>query len=82
MKWGRGGVLRAVGRAESARRRRFQQAAACNFGIRRDLQRKLLGLGYRLRLYVPYGTAWYPYFMRRLAERPANVMFVARSLFH
>ena len=52
------------------------------FGIRRDLQRKLVQQGYRLRLYVPYGTAWYPYFMRRLAERPANVVFVARSLFH
>ena len=36
--------------------------------------------GYRLRLYVPYGGAWYPYFMRRLAERPANVLFVAKSL--
>lgn len=52
------------------------------YGIRRDLQRKLVGQGYRLRLYVPYGTAWYPYFMRRLAERPANIAFVARSLFH
>jgi proline dehydrogenase len=51
------------------------------YGIRRDLQRWLIGLGHRLRLYVPYGTAWYPYFMRRLAERPANVLFVARSLF-
>jgi proline dehydrogenase len=51
------------------------------YGIRRDLQRLLIGLGHRLRLYVPYGTAWYPYFMRRLAERPANVLFVARSLF-
>jgi proline dehydrogenase len=36
--------------------------------------------GYRLRVYVPYGTAWYPYFMRRLAERPANLMFLVRSL--
>jgi proline dehydrogenase len=52
------------------------------YGIRRDLQRKLVEQGYRLRLYVPYGTAWYPYFMRRLAERPANVLFVVRSLFH
>jgi proline dehydrogenase len=51
------------------------------YGIRRDLQRKLVGAGYRLRLYVPYGTAWYPYFMRRLAERPANVFFLVRSLF-
>ena len=51
------------------------------YGIRRDLQRLVLSQGFRLRLYVPYGTAWYPYFMRRLSERPANVWFVARSLF-
>jgi proline dehydrogenase len=51
------------------------------YGIRRDLQRRIVNLGYRLRLYVPYGTAWYPYFMRRLAERPANVMFLVRNLF-
>jgi proline dehydrogenase len=50
------------------------------YGIRRDLQRKLIQDGYRLRLYVPYGDAWYPYFMRRLAERPANVLFLARNL--
>jgi len=50
------------------------------FGIRRDLQRELVKAGYRLRLYVPYGDAWYPYFMRRLAERPANVLFLARNL--
>jgi proline dehydrogenase len=51
------------------------------YGIRRDLQRQLLADGYRLRVYVPYGTEWYPYFMRRLAERPANVLFVVRSVF-
>jgi proline dehydrogenase len=50
------------------------------YGIRRDLQRRLVTEGYRLRLYVPYGNAWYPYFMRRLAERPANVLFLARNL--
>ena len=50
------------------------------YGIRRDLQRKLAGDGYRVRLYVPYGAAWYPYFMRRLAERPANILFLARNL--
>lgn len=50
------------------------------YGIRRDLQRKLVSEDYRLRLYVPYGDAWYPYFMRRLAERPANVLFLARNL--
>jgi len=50
------------------------------YGIRRDLQRHLVAEGYRLRLYVPFGGAWYPYFMRRLAERPANVLFLARNL--
>jgi proline dehydrogenase len=50
------------------------------YGIRRDLQRGLAADGYRLRLYVPYGTAWYPYFMRRLAERPANAFFLIRNL--
>jgi proline dehydrogenase len=51
------------------------------YGIRRDLQSQLVGEGYRLRLYVPYGQAWYPYYMRRLAERPANVLFILRNLF-
>ena len=51
------------------------------YGIRRDLQERLMAEGYRLRLYVPYGSAWYPYFMRRLAERPANLLFLARNLF-
>ncbi len=50
------------------------------YGIRRDLQSRLAQEGYRLRLYVPYGDAWYPYFMRRLAERPANVLFLLRNL--
>jgi len=51
------------------------------YGIRRDLQRQLVAEGYRLRLYVPFGKAWYPYYMRRLAERPANVVFILRNLF-
>jgi proline dehydrogenase len=51
------------------------------YGIRRDLQRRLAGEGYRVRVYVPFGTAWYPYFMRRLAERPANAMFLIRNFF-
>jgi proline dehydrogenase len=51
------------------------------YGIRRDLQRRLVSEGYRVRVYVPYGTAWYPYFMRRLAERPANAMFLIRNFF-
>jgi proline dehydrogenase len=50
------------------------------YGIRRDLQKKLVAEGYRVRVYVPFGTEWYPYFMRRLAERPANVLFLAKSL--
>lgn len=51
------------------------------YGIRRDLQRKLVAEGYRVRLYVPFGKAWYPYYMRRMAERPANVLFILRNLF-
>jgi proline dehydrogenase len=51
------------------------------YGVRRDLQKRVLDEGYGLRLYVPYGTAWYPYFMRRLAERPANVTFILKNLF-
>lgn len=50
------------------------------YGIRRDLQRKLVAEGWRMRVYVPFGTEWYPYLMRRLAERPANVFFVLRNL--
>ena len=51
------------------------------YGIRRDLQRSLVQEGYHVRVYVPFGDQWYPYFMRRLAERPANVLFLARNLF-
>lgn len=51
------------------------------YGIRRDLQQQLAREGYRMRVYVPYGQFWYPYFMRRLAERPANVWFVFKNLF-
>ena len=51
------------------------------YGIRRDLQRRLVDQGCRVRVYVPYGTAWYPYLMRRLAERPANFLFLLRNLF-
>jgi proline dehydrogenase len=50
------------------------------YGIRRDLQEQLVRDGYRLRVYVPYGRYWYPYFMRRLAERPANVWFILRNM--
>ncbi len=50
------------------------------YGIRRDLQTMLVNEGYRLRLYIPFGREWFPYFMRRLAERPANVTFVLRGI--
>jgi proline dehydrogenase len=50
------------------------------YGVRRDLQAQLVAAGYGVRVYVPFGTEWYPYFMRRLAERPANVAFVLRSV--
>ncbi|WP_374685916.1 proline dehydrogenase family protein [Promineifilum sp.] len=50
------------------------------YGIRRDLQEELVADGYQMRVYVPYGTAWYPYFMRRLAERPANLWFFISNL--
>jgi proline dehydrogenase len=50
-------------------------------GIRRDLQQKLARDGWRMRVYIPFGTEWYPYLMRRLGERPANVFFIAKNLF-
>jgi len=50
------------------------------YGIRRDLQHSLVRAGWRVRVYVPFGTEWYPYFMRRLGERPANIFFLARNL--
>ena len=50
------------------------------YGIRRDLQDRLLSAGYRVRVYVPFGREWWPYFMRRLAERPANVAFLLRTV--
>ena len=51
------------------------------YGVRRDLQEKLRRDGYSMRVYVPFGTQWYPYLMRRLAERPANMVFMAMSIF-
>jgi proline dehydrogenase len=50
------------------------------YGIRRDEQKRLSEAGHRMRIYVPYGQSWYPYFMRRLAERPANLVFFLRAL--
>lgn len=51
------------------------------FGVRRELQEDLVAQGYQMRVYVPYGTAWYPYFVRRLAERPANLWFFLSNFF-
>ena len=50
-------------------------------GIRRDLQQKLVRDGWKMRVYIPFGTEWYPYFMRRLAERPANLFFILKNMF-
>jgi proline dehydrogenase len=50
------------------------------YGIRTDLQEKLIEEGYTVRIYIPYGQEWYPYFTRRIAERPANALFVLRNL--
>jgi proline dehydrogenase len=50
------------------------------YGIRRDLQQRLVREGWRMRVYIPFGTEWYPYFMRRLGERPANAFFIAKNL--
>ena len=52
------------------------------YGVRRDLQAALISEGYRVRVYVPFGTEWFPYFMRRLGERPANLGFVLKNLLH
>jgi proline dehydrogenase len=71
------------GALEHARNQRISPASyefQMLYGVRRDLQQRLRSGGFRVRLYVPYGDAWYPYFMRRLAERPANVLFIARNL--
>jgi proline dehydrogenase len=50
-------------------------------GIRRDLQNSLVKEGYNVRVYVPFGDQWYPYFTRRLAERPANAFFILKQMF-
>ena len=61
--------------------RREQYEFQMIYGIRRDLQQQVVAAGHTLRVYVPFGTAWCPYFMRRISERPANLWFVVRSLF-
>lgn len=77
---------RMIKAAQAYARQRGLAPAAFEFqmlyGIRRDLQRRLRAEGWRVRVYVPFGRAWYPYFMRRLAERPANVLFLLRNLGH
>jgi proline dehydrogenase len=50
------------------------------YGVRRDLQQQLVRDGYRMRVYVPFGEAWYPYLMRRMAERPANLFFIMNAV--
>jgi len=69
-------------RAHAARRRRRPESFEFQmlYGIRRDLQSELVRAGYRVRVYVPYGVNWYAYFMRRLAERPANLAFLIGSV--
>ena len=65
-------------RARMSRAMRFEFQML--YGIRRDLQTMLVNEGYRVRVYVPFGREWFPYFMRRLGERPANVSFVIRGI--
>jgi proline dehydrogenase len=72
----RSAINAARGRGIARDRFEFQML----YGIREDLQRSLLAEGYRVRVYVPYGSRWYPYLMRRLAERPANMWFFLRNL--
>jgi proline dehydrogenase len=73
-----------IGRAQTAARRRGLDRRSFElqmlYGVRRELQQELAQAGFRVRTYVPYGSAWYPYLVRRLAERPANLRFFARSL--
>jgi proline dehydrogenase len=68
----------AISEAEGIGRDRFEFQML--YGVRRDLQRTLVDRGFTVRIYVPYGAEWYPYFMRRLAERPANVAFMLRAI--
>lgn len=76
-------IIRALihsAHAEKIGRERFEFQML--YGVRRDLQRELVHDGYNLRVYVPFGESWYPYLMRRLAERPANLLFLLRALRH
>jgi proline dehydrogenase len=71
-------ATRAYARAQAIGSERFEFQML--YGVRRDLQEQLVKEGYRMRVYVPFGTQWYPYLMRRLAERPANVAFITGSV--
>jgi proline dehydrogenase len=76
------GIIRATKKfveREGIDRRSFEFQML--YGVRRDLQTSLVKEGYGMRVYIPFGTEWYSYFMRRLAERPANILFVAKNLF-
>jgi proline dehydrogenase len=73
-------IAKAIEIAESGGIGRDRFEFQMLYGIRRDLQRTLVDRGYTVRIYVPYGQEWYPYFMRRLAERPANVGFMLRAI--
>src|SRR3954468_3217810 len=72
-------LARAVAREHGIPADRFEFQML--YGVRRDLQTMLVTAGYRVRVYIPFGREWFPYFMRRLGERPANVMFVIRGIF-
>jgi proline dehydrogenase len=71
-------LARAVAREHDVPPDRFEFQML--YGVRRDLQTQLVQAGYRVRVYIPFGREWFPYFMRRLGERPANVMFVIRGI--
>jgi proline dehydrogenase len=71
-------TLKAFAQEENIEKSRYEFQML--YGIRRDLQESLLKEGYNVRVYVPFGLSWYPYFTRRLAERPANIWFVVKSL--
>jgi proline dehydrogenase len=71
-------MVKTMARANAAGADRFEFQML--YGIRRDLQAALVAEGFRVRVYIPFGREWFPYFMRRLGERPANVAFVARSV--
>ena len=72
------GLARRIAREHAVAPERFEFQML--YGIRRDLQAALVKDGYRLRVYIPFGKEWFPYFMRRLGERPANIAFVVRGI--